>query len=325
MGPPGATCYDAGSRLAPAGPSSMELRQLRYFVETAHRRSITRAAAALHIVQPALTAQIKALEDELGAQLLERSPRGVRLTPSGEAVLRDATAILKAVEELKRRHARTAQPGRTVRIGIPNGMTRTFAGQLIERARQECTFGVELVEGMSGHLLEWLKSGRLDISVLFAIQPLRQLDTMTLAVDTIDLVGPPGALDPQRPIAFRDLARYSLILPSARHGLTRLIHAHARDAGVELQQHATLDSIAEIKHLVSQGVGYTLLAPMVYQPEMEQGLVSAAPLCNPAFHRELVTAIRRSHEPHADVAQVRVLMHEICAGRPDAAAEPARP
>src|SRR5690606_36376203 len=161
----------------------------------------------------------KALEDELGTQLLERSPRGVRLTPSGEAVLRDATAILKAVEDLKRRHARTTHPARTVRIGIPNGMTRTFAGQLIERARQECKFGVELVEGMSGHLLEWLKSGRLDISVLFASQPLRQLDTLTLAVDTIDLVGPPGALDPQRPIAFRDLSQYSLILPSPRHGL----------------------------------------------------------------------------------------------------------
>ncbi|XNT50743.1 LysR family transcriptional regulator [Bordetella pertussis] len=89
----------------------MELRQLRYFVETAHRRSITKAASALHIVQPALTAQIKALEDELGTQLLERSARGVSLTVDGEAVLRDAVAILRAVDDLKRRHAAAAHSG----------------------------------------------------------------------------------------------------------------------------------------------------------------------------------------------------------------------
>lgn len=299
----------------PSGPDAMELRHLRYFVETAHRRSITKAASALHIVQPALTAQIKALEDELGTRLLERSARGVTLTPSGEAVLRDATAILRAVDELKRRHGGSAQAGRVVKVGIPNGMTRTFAGQLIERARQECSFGVELIEGMSGHLLEWLKSGRLDLSVLFASQPLRQLDVMKLTVDSIDLVGPPGMLDARRPVEFRDLHRYPLILPTAKHGLTRLIYAQARAAGAELVQHATLDSVAEIKHLVSQGVGYTLLAPMVYQADMEQGLLSAAPLCNPTFTRELVTATRRLHDAHDDIAQVRALVHEICGGR----------
>ncbi|MVW77805.1 LysR family transcriptional regulator [Bordetella sp. 02P26C-1] len=292
----------------------MELRQLRYFVETAHRRSITKAASALHIVQPALTAQIKALEEELGTRLLERSARGVSLTESGEAVLRDATAILRAVDQLKRRHATTPCSGRAVKIGIPNGMTRTFAGQLLERARQEGRFEVELIEGMSGHLLEWLKSGRLDISVLFASQPLRQLHISKLTTDVIDLVGPSGALHDTQPVEFRDLGRYPLILPTAKHGLTRLIHAQARLAGVELQQHATLDSIAEIKHLVSQGVGYTLLAPMVYQPEKDQGLLSAAPLCNPTLTRDLVTATRRAHEDD-DIAQARALVHDICGCR----------
>ncbi|CPN25413.1 LysR family transcriptional regulator [Bordetella pertussis] len=300
----------------------MELRQLRYFVETAHRRSITKAASALHIVQPALTAQIKALEDELGTQLLERSARGVSLTVDGEAVLRDAVAILRAVDDLKRRHAAAAHSGRAVKIGIPNGMTRTFAGQLIERARQQCSFDIELIEGMSGHLLEWLKSGRLDIAVLFASQPLRQLEVRRLTADSIDLVGPPGALDAQRPVAFRDLTGYPLILPNAKHGLTRHIQAQARAQGVELRHHTTLDSIAEIKHLVSQGVVYTLLASMVYRLEMEQGLLSATPVCDPALTRELVTATRRSQEAGDDIAQVRALVHEICGARQDPIAAP---
>ncbi|HYG45946.1 MAG TPA: LysR substrate-binding domain-containing protein [Bordetella sp.] len=298
----------------------MELRHLRYFVEAARRRSITRAASALHIVQPALTAQIKALEEELGTQLLERSARGVSLTPSGETAFRDAVAILRAVDDMKRRHIRPDEAVRVVKVGIPNGMTRTFAAQLIERAKHEHEIDVELIEGMSGHLLEWLKSGRLDISVLFAAQPLNHLEVVPLAVDTIDLVGPAGALDPRRPIDFADLAQYPLILPSAKHGLTRLIHAQARRAKVSITLHTTLDSIAEIKYLVSKGVGYTLLASMVYRADREQGLLSAAPFRNPAFTRELVTAVRRQHDAQAGLAQVRTLVHDICGMRIDAAA-----
>ncbi|MCD0504957.1 LysR family transcriptional regulator [Bordetella petrii] len=290
----------------------MELRHLRYFVEAARRRSITKAAAALHIVQPALTAQIKALEDELGARLLDRSARGVSLTQSGELAYRDAVAILRAVDDMKRRHAAATPPARVVRVGIPNGMTRTFAAQLIARAKHAHGCDVELIEGMSGHLLEWLKSGRLDISVLFAVQPLRHLDVQPLVVDRIDLVGAPGLLDPSCPIEFSRLPEYPLILPNARHGLTRLIKAQARRANTAISLHATLDSIAEIKHLVSQGIGFTLLAPMVYGADFDQGLLSAAPLCNPAFTRELVTAMRPPQDSHDDIAQVRMLVHDIC-------------
>src|SRR3546814_10516203 len=101
---------------------------------------------------------------------------------------------------MKRRHLRTGDASRVVKVGIPNGMTRTFAAQLIERAKHEHEIDIELIEGMSGHLLEWLKSGRLDLSVLFAAQPLRHLDVVPLAIDTLDLVGPAGALDAGRPI-----------------------------------------------------------------------------------------------------------------------------
>lgn len=290
----------------------MELRQLRYFVETARRRSITRAAAALHIVQPALTAQIKALEAELGTVLFHRSPRGVSLTDSGEAVLRDALAVLSAVDDLKRRHQAAPPAPRIVRVGIPNGLTRAFAAQLIARAQSEAGVAVEIIESMSGHLLEWLKAGRLEIGVLFAVQPLRSLDVRALSTDTINLVGPPRALDFSAPVEFEQLGGYPLILPSAKHGLTRLIEGQARRARTPLTRRATLDSVAEIKHLVSQGVGYTLLARMAYQTEFEQGLLSAAPLRNPVFTRDLVTATRRQQEASDDVLRVRELVHEVC-------------
>ncbi|KPY14316.1 LysR family transcriptional regulator [Pseudomonas savastanoi] len=100
----------------------MELRHLRYFITVAEHLSVSKAARHLHIVQPALSRQIRELEQDLGVDLFRRSSKGVELTPAGEQFIRDARAIMTDLQNARERVARIAngQYG-ALRIGIaPN-------------------------------------------------------------------------------------------------------------------------------------------------------------------------------------------------------------
>jgi DNA-binding transcriptional LysR family regulator len=90
----------------------VSLAQIRYFVAVAEEGHVGRAARRVHVSQPPLSRQIRALEDELGAPLFERTPRGMRLLPAGESFLRHARAILAEVDAAKTAVSRIDAPGR---------------------------------------------------------------------------------------------------------------------------------------------------------------------------------------------------------------------
>jgi DNA-binding transcriptional LysR family regulator len=146
----------------------MEFRQLRYFVAVAEERHFGRAAARLHLAQPALSQQIRNLERELGAQLFERSSRPIGLTAAGEAVLGEARRTLRQVEIATER-TRRAGRGKLGRLTI--GFLGSVAHDLIPKlmtafSEARPDVALELEEVLFHDQLAGFQSGRLDVAFL---------------------------------------------------------------------------------------------------------------------------------------------------------------
>jgi DNA-binding transcriptional LysR family regulator len=122
--------------------ADVDLRKLRYFVAVAERLHFGRAAEALHIAQPVLSRQIKALEDELKAQLLVRDKRATELTPAGRQLLADAGPLLASADALRRRVARAARGPGCFTIGFMPGLIVTEAVRALAGRHPQLTVNV---------------------------------------------------------------------------------------------------------------------------------------------------------------------------------------
>ncbi|MBC3844274.1 LysR family transcriptional regulator [Streptacidiphilus sp. 4-A2] len=145
----------------------MELRQLRYFVTVADTLHFGRAAELLHIVQPAVSQQIRRLERELGTELFDRSPRHVRLTGAGELFLPAARSVLAAEEHARSVIGELLHPRqRTLRLGTSSGLGDHLDRVLDQLARRAPEAVVELVSAPVQERLRQVAEGRLDAALV---------------------------------------------------------------------------------------------------------------------------------------------------------------
>src|SRR4051794_1546439 len=142
----------------------LDLRKLRYFVAVAEELHFGRAAERLHIAQPVLSRQIRALEDELRAQLFERTKRATELTPAGRQLLDDARPLLAAADATRRRGVQAARGSETFTIGLMPGLTVTEAVRAFSAAHPEIE--VELIRTTWNDQVDVLHDGRADVSIV---------------------------------------------------------------------------------------------------------------------------------------------------------------
>nr|WP_315426681.1 LysR substrate-binding domain-containing protein [uncultured Albidiferax sp.] len=165
----------------------MELRHLRYFVAVAEQGNVSRAAQKLFIAQPALSTQIRQLEEEVGAPLLVRVPRGVQLTAAGTAFLEDARAILARVQQATV-HARAhGVQERSVRIGLVPSATHSLLPGLLQRLQQAGS-GTQLQvrEMISSQQLKAIQNDEIDIGLARPAEPLQHDAYVHMAAQITD-------------------------------------------------------------------------------------------------------------------------------------------
>lgn len=184
----------------------MELRQLRYFVAVAETGNISRAAQKIFLTQPALSRQIKALEEEIGQCLLERQAHSVRLTPAGEIMLREAREMLQHAEQVIER-VRASSAGGRLRIGYAPSLASGMLSPAVASFTQvHPGTRVELFDLSTGEMLSGLEAGKLDVVVTVAH------DNATRGLTWVPLLRSPWrlAVSHQHP-----LARQSRVKPEA--------------------------------------------------------------------------------------------------------------
>lgn len=281
----------------------MELRHLRYFVAVAEEGHITRAAERLGMQQPPLSQQIKALEDELGAQLFRRKPRGVELTDSGRALLDDARAIFNHLEHAVATTRRTAR-GEQGRIAV--GFTSSapfhpFVPRVIRAFREASPLvALTLEESGTTELIDDLRHERLDAA--FIRTPVADLMGLTVnpLIEEAMLVAMPAAHALAREsddvaLTLGRLAAETFIVYRRRSGpgLYDAIFAACHAAGFSPVVGQEAPRIVSTLNLVAAGLGIAMVPESLRRMQMD-GVVYRALTGEPRPRAPLLLATRRA-------------------------------
>lgn len=261
----------------------MDLKSLRYFVAVIEAGSLSRAATTQYVAQPALTAQIKQLEAELGAQLLERSHAGVSPTAIGMQLYQEALRLIAEADAIKLRIGKlSGKPEGTVTVAFPAMLAPTLLGQLLLTVHARFPrVVVRVIDEASLGTLSAVRDGRADFGLLVDPPAIGGLMRHAVARESIYLTGtdPRGAAreklaktsaqargrrarEPKPSAAptirFVDVATLPLVLQSRSYSVRRAAQAAAKAAGVRLNVVHEHDSLNALRAVARVGRFFTL-------------------------------------------------------------------
>ncbi|WP_273456729.1 LysR family transcriptional regulator [Nevskia ramosa] len=255
----------------------MDLRQLKYFIAVAEERSFSRAALRLHVSQPPLSTQLKALEDELGVRLLDRTNRGVSLTAAGQVFFDEMRAVLARLERGKEM-ARNAGRGDVGTLSI--GFVSIADYGILPPALKEFR---SLYPGVEVHLHELttdaqvreIRAARLDLGIGLGPLDAPDLHFEAVAQEQLMLAAPTGhrLSRGDKAVDLKTLANESFIIPprDIAPGLFDLIIGECRAAGFAPRITQQARQMQTVISLVACGMGFALV-PASVQNLRRQGV-----------------------------------------------------
>ena len=241
----------------------MEYYHLRTFVAVAEEEHLTRAAERLNASLPAVSAHIRSLEDELGVALFSRTPKGMRLTAEGRALLGEAKTALSSVEAVRLRAGALRQDVTGVaRIGLNNEAVRMRVPELLTvMTRRHPGVELHLVNSSSPRILDNIRLGKLDIGFVYdnIIEPGHDVAVVPLEDVPMAVVGPTSWAERVCGADWDELAGLPWVWFSERCPFQYLLEASFTCRGLPLNKVMVGDNDATLRTLVAAGVGLTLL------------------------------------------------------------------
>jgi len=250
---------------------------LENFLLVVELGSLSRAARRAHLTQPALSRQMKLLEDEVGCQLFERTGRGMLPTLQGRRLEARARPLLAQLSGL-RDEFRDAPLAGPLTFGVTPSVGMTWTAGLVSRfCKRYPQVELRVAVALSGASGEALESGKFDLGVLYSPAGGAQLVKTELWREEVRfLCQKQHPLASKKSISLKQALSASLILPSSQLGIRALLEEHARTLGMRVESAFRIDSVQLAMELVRQGHGQLLLTERALFDVQSKNLVAVA-------------------------------------------------
>lgn len=277
-----------------------DVQGLRVFQAVADKLSFTRAAEAMGITQSAVSHHIAKLEQELHLELIQRNGHSIALTPAGQALRTEGGKILRQVAELPALVRAASHPDfGHLRIGASATACQYLLPDTLREVR-ECfpKFTLSISPGDSPLVMQWVQESQVDLGIMILTDPRTRLRIYPLFEDELGLV-----LNPLHPLASKakiraaDLQEQRMVLYSRFSATYQLVERHLSRMKLPIKDAIELGAIEAIKELVKLGLGISILAKWVIQPQLDDGSLIWRPLPGPSLKRTWVIAMHNDKTP----------------------------
>ncbi|WP_180970501.1 LysR family transcriptional regulator [Burkholderia sp. WAC0059] len=300
----------------------MELSYLRALLAVIETGTLSKAADRLGLTQPAVSRQIRLLEEQLGVVLFARHGRGMTPNDIARRIASRAAAGFRELDAIARDVSETRQdPGGTVILGLTPLVADMAIVPLINLiSRKFPNIRLKFAIGFSGYLLDWLHREEVEVALLFDPIHHHSLSVQPLLKDELVLVGAGyRRFSMEIPFEFARLAGERLVLPSLRHGIRMMVDRQADARGAVLDVAIEADSFPVLRDLVIAGHGSTILPLNSVRSEIEAGKVSVTRLVPDMFRKLALARSTTTHQSTASkavcVALAEFLIGEVESGR----------
>jgi LysR family nitrogen assimilation transcriptional regulator len=289
----------------------MNIRQLQYFIEVAEMRSFTRASKVLNVAQPALSRQIRLLEEEIGSPLFNRVDRGVTLTETGEALRDRAIVLLYQFDQLRNEVVTPQNPHGDFTIGMPPAMRDMITVPLVDAyCGRYQHVSLHIHEGISIDLGRLVQVNKVDCAVIVDLEPMPIAKKEPFLREQLFLVGSRQArLDVSEPVSFSRAASKPLILTNRLNNFRVVLEGVFARERLPLKIIADSNSTGMMVELVARGLAHSILPYCAIAGAMRIRKISAAPIKDLSIDWAIVHPIHSN--PSAAGNKFKSLLMEI--------------